>query len=69
MPTYHTHPERITKGQLLWLELEEFPDRPKVAVRVFDVLRGHRAQVEILASDHALVNVDLNRLYEEEAPR
>lgn len=69
MPTYYTHPERVTKHQLLWLELEEFPDRPMVAVRVFDVLRGHRAQVEILASDHKLVNVDFNRLFQEEVPR
>lgn len=65
MPTYYSHPERVTKGQLLWLELEEFPELPKVAVRVFDVLRGFRAQVELLSSNRALVNVDFARLFVE----
>jgi hypothetical protein len=60
-----THPDRVTRGQLLWLELEEFPERPKVAVQVLDVLRGYRAQVRFLTSDRVWVSVDLNRLYEE----
>ena len=62
--TTYVHPERIRKGQLLWLEIEELQG-VHVACRVFAVLKHFRAQVEILASDHTLVNVDFCRLYEE----
>jgi hypothetical protein len=62
--TTYVHPERVRKGQLLWLEIEELQG-VKVACRVFAVFRGFRAQVEILASDHTLVSVCLNRLFEE----
>lgn len=62
-----SRPNKVAKGQLLWLELEELPDRPKVAVRVFAVLRSHRIQVEIMASDQTLITVDEKRLLEEVA--
>jgi len=62
--TTYVHPECVKRGQLLWLEIEELQG-VKVACRVFAILRGGRAQVEILASDHTLVSVDFNRLFEE----
>lgn len=63
--TLYARPDSIYPGQLLWLELEEFPERPKVACRVFCAMRSHRFQVELLASDHSIVGVDRNRLWEE----
>lgn len=61
-------PERVLPGQLLWLEIEEYPGL-KLAVRVHRTMRGHRAEVEPLASDHNLISVDFARLFEEAPER
>lgn len=65
MRTY-ARPDRLAPGMLLWLECEEL--RCKLACRLYRVLRNHRAEVEILASDGALVTVDINSLVEEMRP-
>jgi hypothetical protein len=59
-----THPERVQAGQLLWLEIEEYPGL-KIAVRVLRTIRGFRAEVEPIGSDHNLISVDYVRLFEE----
>lgn len=60
----YRNPERVTEGQLLWLELEEFPDRPRIVVRVFSV-QGLRVEVYALGGDDTLIRVDRARLFEE----
>lgn len=62
----YRHPKYMHRGQLLWLELQEFEDRPKIPCRVerfyMDCLR---AEIEILCSHGDLLVVDVDRLYEE----
>jgi len=61
--TLYVHPERVKRGQLLWLEIEQ---SIKVVCRVNRVhRRAERAEVEIFASNNLLLTVDFNRLFEE----
>ena len=54
------------RGQLFWLELQEFPDRPKVAVRFHRMSSDdERAEIEIIGGDRTLFFVDAEHLLEE----
>jgi hypothetical protein len=57
-------------GHLLWLELEEFDSRPKIAVLVIATYpRARRAHVDLLGSVRGpAVSVDYARLFEMAEP-
>jgi hypothetical protein len=64
--TTYVHPERVQKGQLLWLETPIEGCLVTLVCRVHSVYRKVcRAEVEILAGGNILVMVDFNRLFEE----
>lgn len=56
--------EAIREEELLWLEISEFPDRPKVLVRAYRQRKNGRWEVEFF-DDGTLVIVPEERLYRE----
>lgn len=54
----------IREEELLWLEIPEYPDRPKVLVRAYRQRKNGRWEVEFF-DDGTLVIVPENRLYRE----
>jgi len=54
----------IREEELLWLEISEFPDRPKVLVRAYRSRRNRRWEVEFF-DDGTSVIVPEERLYRE----
>lgn len=58
----------IREEELLWLEISEFPDRPKVLVRAYRQRKNRRWEVEFF-DDRTLVVVPEDRLYRERIDR
>jgi len=60
-------PERIQRGQILWMQLVELSPVTHVAVRVIETIpRARRAQVRVLcAFEAATISVDYGLLFEE----
>lgn len=59
-------PNSVEKGQLYFLELREFPDCPKIVVRVDRVFHKMgvpiRAEIEFIGGDHTLTIIFIDRL-------
>jgi len=60
----YRRPEAIREESLLWLEISEYPDKPKVLVRAYRRRSNGRWEVEFF-DDGTLVIVPGERLYEE----
>lgn len=64
----YTRAESIRGEELLWLEIVEFPDRPKVLVRAYRPKTNRRWEVEFF-DDGTLVVVPEDRLCRERFDR
>lgn len=53
----------LRPGNVVWLELPELPDRPRIAVEVQEGVSGDRIEVRALASDDTLFFVPFGRLF------
>lgn len=62
----YRRPEAIREESLLWLEISEYPDKPKVLVRAYRRRLCGRWEVEFF-DDGTLVIVPEERLYEQVA--
>lgn len=71
MATFYPTPDpaSVEKGQLYFLELLEFRDGPRVAVRVERVLSSLRVEIEFIGGDHTLTIVPIGRLLVEHRDR